>query len=534
MGAETASGAVASVLALHPDDPVRVARVALEPGTRLVLDGRAVTVADHVPPGHKVAVRDLDGGEPVRKYGQVIGVATGRIAAGEHVHDHNLRLDEGLSRDVEIGVDAGRRTDVPSGLPGTFLGYRRPDGRVGTRNYVLLVPTVNCASSTVDLAARAFEGEELPPGVDGVIALPHDSGCGMGVGSDGHRVLARVLAGFASHPNVGATIMVSLGCEANQLRYISELGGGPELVPLRGRDDRVLAGPDDVVEEGSLTSVVIQEEGGVRRTVDLLVDRVRRLLPRVAAAERVEVPVAELSLALQCGGSDGYSGITANPALGYAADLIVAQGGTAILGETPEIYGAEHVLLRRATSEQVAKRLLERIDWWRGYAAMHGVTLDANPQPGNRAGGLSTIWEKSLGAIAKLGSSDLSGVVEYAEPVPKGAVVMDTPGYDPVSVTGMVAGGANLVAFTTGRGSGFGFRPAPSLKIATNSMLYERQRDDMDVNAGVITDGLASVRDVGEAIYRELVEVASGKATKSEALGLGTREFVPWHLGAVV
>jgi len=481
-------------LLLHPDDDVAV----------------AVAELSGVPRGHKVAVRDLPAGTAVRKYGQVIGVATAPIGAGEHVHTHNLGMLE-LAQDYEFGTDV--RTAEPVAEPAeplTFQGIVRPDGRIATRNYIGILTSVNCSATVAKMIAGRFPAvSDEFPNVDGVVALTHGTGCGMAADGAGIALLRRTLNGYARHPNFAALLVIGLGCEVNQLTGF------------------VL--PDDT------PTMTIQELGGTAATVRAGVERIRELLPIAAEAERVPVPVSELMLGLQCGGSDAYSGITANPALGAAADLLVRHGGTAILAETPEVYGAEHLLTRRAVSRPVGERLIERIRWWESYTKSHGGSMDNNPSPGNKEGGLTTILEKSLGAVAKGGTSPLTAVYEYAEPVTeRGFVFMDSPGYDPCSVTGEVASGANVVCFTTGRGSVFGCRPVPSLKLASNSEMYRAMAEDMDVNCGAITDGEYSVAEMGQQIFDLVVATASGRRTASEELGFGDEEFVPWQLGAVM
>jgi altronate hydrolase len=495
-----------SVIRLHPSDDVAVARRDLTAGE--TLDG--LTVREDVRRGHKVAVRDVAAAEPVRKYGQVIGFATRDIAAGEHVHVHNLEIRD-FARDHAVGTDATPLDPPPGDLRRTFDGFRRPDGRAATRNYVGVLTTVNCSATVARLiASRAvLDGY---PNVDGVVALTHGTGCGMAGDGEGFELLRRTLTGYAEHPNFAALLVVGLGCEVNQVASLVEGFELPDATPVE--------------------SLTIQDFGGTTSTVTEGLTRLEKLLPAVNDVQRQPIDVAELVLALECGGSDAYSGITANPALGVASDLLVACGGTSILGETPEVYGAEHLLTRRADSPEVAQRLLDRIRWWEEYT---DSKLDNNPSPGNKEGGLTTILEKSLGAVAKGGRAPLSAVYEYAEPVRhKGFVFMDTPGYDPVSVTGMVAGGANVVCFTTGRGSVFGCKPVPSLKLATNSDMYQRMRDDMDINCGDILDGSETVEQVGRRIYDAVLTVASGEQTASERLGFGDEEFAPWQLGAVM
>jgi altronate hydrolase len=504
-----------AVLLLRPDDDVAVAIRDLPAGTVLAGPGTdaALTVGAHVPRGHKLALRDLDAGEPVLKYGQPIGEATRPIRAGEHVHAHNLGMT-----DLTTAYEFGTARVTPSAPPGprpTFRGYRRSDGRVGTRNYVAVLTSVNCSASTAKLIADQFRGPVLDayPNVDGVVALTHGSGCGLVPTSEGGQTLLRTLRGYARHPNVAGLLVLGLGCE------------------MLGIDAVV---GDDLSADRLVERLTIQDVGGVRRTVRAGVEAIQAMLPGIDALRREECDVSELVLGLNCGGSDGYSGITANPALGLASDRLVAYGGRSVLAETPEVYGAEHLLTRRAVSRDVGERLLERIDWWRRYAEQGGGTLDNNPSPGNKAGGLTTILEKSLGAVAKGGSAELAAVYRYAEPISvPGFGFMDTPGYDPVSVTGLVAGGANVVVFTTGRGSVLGCKPAPSIKVATNTEMYERMSEDMDLDAGRIVGGTATLEQVGEEIFAKILAVASGEQTVSEELDLGQDEFIPWQLGTV-
>jgi altronate hydrolase len=508
------------VVKLDATDPVGLARADLDPGLSLEIDGVRLTVRDAVPRGHKLAVVDLPAGTEVRKYGQPIGLALRDIAAGEHVHEHNLRS---LSRaGAALVIDeasapvalAAPRVAGDLAAARTFDGIVRADGRVGTRNYVGILSSVNCSATVVKRIAAAFSAPgalDDHPGVDGVIAITHGSGCGMAADGEGLALLRRTLSGYARHPNVGAVVLVGLGCEVNQIAALTE-------------------------DLGLIEPLVIQDLGGSMATVRAGVDQIRALLPDVAASgRRVPVPVSKLTLGLNCGGSDAWSGVSANPVLGVAVDRLVAAGGTAVLAETPEIQGAAHLLTRRAASPEISGALLERVAWWERYAAAEGGSLDNNPSPGNRAGGITTIEEKALGAVAKGGSTALRAVYRYAEPISEhGLVFMDTPGYDPVSVTGIVAGGANIVCFTTGRGSVFGCRPAPSLKLASTTALYERMAEDMDFDCGAVIDGEASVTELGEALFEEILAVAAGRRTKSEEFGFGDEEFVPWQLGAVL
>lgn len=501
------------LLVLDPGDDVGVAMGDLAAGAEITTEQGTVTIGTAVPQGHKVALRDLAQGAHVRKYGQSIGVATTPIAAGDHVHSHNLGyVDEGV--DYEIATEHTALSSAEAVR--TFDGFLRVDGKVGTRNYIGVLASVNCSASTAKMIAAQAEkylGEF--PGVDGVVALTHGSGCGMIPTSVGGSTLQRTLHGYAAHPNFSGLLLLGLGCEMVQVKSILD------SAPI----------PSDTV----LQTLTIQDTGGIRATVAAGVEAIRAMLPELNTRVRTPQPISKLVLGLNCGGSDGYSGITANPALGYASDLLVGAGGSSVLAEVPEVMGAEQLLLRRAVSQQVGEKLLERLDWWRGYAAAGGGSLDNNPSPGNKAGGLTTILEKSLGAVAKAGKADLSAVIEYAEPIPDGGLtLMDTPGYDPVSVTGLIGGGANVVVFTTGRGSVIGARPTPIIKVATNTEMYTRMADDMDINAGRIADGTATLEEVGREIFEEIIAVASGKVrTVSEELGLGQEEFVPWQLGAV-
>jgi len=497
---------------LHANDDVVIARQQLVSGTAL-LDEK-VTVSGLVPPGHKVATRAIHAGEPVKRYNQIIGFAKRAIAAGEHVHLHNLAMGE-FARDYAYGVDA-----KPTGYaesPATFDGIVRSDGRVATRNYVGILSTVNCSATVAHGIADAFKGARLAqfPHIDGVVALTHGSGCGMDVNGESMRVLRRTLGGYARHANFAGVLIVGLGCEANQIS--------------------ALLGAEQLQEGALLRTFSIQDTGGTAKTIARGVDMVEEMLLHADRVQRTPVPAKHLMLGLQCGGSDGYSGITANPALGAAVDLLVRHGGTAILSETPEIYGAEHLLTRRAVSREVGEKLIERIRWWEDYTARNKGEMNNNPSPGNKAGGLTTILEKSLGAVAKGGTTNLVAVYEYAEPVTaRGFVYMDTPGYDPVSATGQVAGGANMICFTTGRGSAYGCAPSPSLKLATNTALWNRQEEDIDINCGEIVDGTSTVEQMGERFFRMILDTASGKKTKSELHGYGQNEFVPWYLGAVM
>ena len=489
-------------------------------GVTMLAGGAEFAALDDIPAGHKVAVRAIAAGEPVHKYGQVIGIASGDIAVGAHVHVHNLVVGE-LSPGASPGSPqptplpsstAARPTwSAPAAATRThFLGYRRADGRAATRNYIAVLPTVNCSATVSRIIAQQANARHLGgEALDGIIALTHDLGCGMAEGTAGDEILRRTLRGYARHANIAKILVVSLGCEVNQ----------PENI----------FGPDMPVE-----ILAIQDLGGSAATVNAALERIEELVAQVATLRREPIPVSELILGLQCGGSDAYSGLTANPTLGVAADLLIAAGGRAILGETPEIYGAEHLLRDRAADPALTRRIDELIAWWQNYTRANGAEMDSNPSKGNRAGGITTIWEKSLGAVLKGGTSPLNDVVAYADPVTApGLTFMDTPGYDPVSATGMVAGGANLMAFTTGRGSVFGSRPTPCLKISTTTRLYEHMKGDIDFDAGPAMSRDEQIRR-GILLFEALVDMASGAPSKSEALGFGTEEIVPWRMGAVM
>ena len=504
------------VIRIHAQDNVVIARQQLLGGTVLASEG--VTVSGLVPPGHKVATRDIAQGEPVRRYDQIIGVATQAISAGQHVHTHNLAFSD-FARAHLPGADAKPTAYVDQ--PRTFEGIVRSDGRVATRNYIGILTSVNCSATAARAMADHFRRDIRPealadfPNVDGVVALTHGMGCATASDGEELQVLRRTLGGYAKHPNFAAILVVGLGCETNQIQG---------LVAQEGLEEGV-----------KLATFNIQDTGGTAKTVAKGIALIQAMLPEANRVTREPVPLRHLTVGLQCGGSDGYSGISANPALGAAVDLLVRHGGAAVLSETPEIYGGEHLLTRRAVSAQVADKLLARIAWWEAYTQRNHMQMDNNPSAGNKAGGLTTILEKSLGAIAKSGTTNLVEVLEFAQPITaRGFVYMDTPGYDPVSATGQVAGGANLICFTTGRGSAYGCAPSPSLKLATNTALWVRQEDDMDINCGSVVDGTETVQQAGERIFELMIDTASGRATKSEQHGYGQNEFVPWQLGAVM
>ncbi|MET0171810.1 MAG: altronate dehydratase family protein [Agrobacterium vaccinii] len=503
-----------ATIQLNARDNVAVARRSIQPGGAT---GRGdLKAVELIGRGHKVALSTIRTGEEVLKYGQVIGVATQDIEPGRHVHLHNLAMVPS-EHSHQFSVDIEEKGMLPLSERRTFMGFDRGVGGVGTRNYIGVIASVNCSATVSRYIADYFNkqgGLEGFDNVDGVVALTHGTGCALNTKSEGYRLLIRTIQGYARHPNFGGILLIGLGCETNQI--------APILEHYR-------------MEEGErLRTMTIQQHGGTRKTIEAAIANIKEMLPGVNAAIRTEQPLSALKVALECGGSDGYSGISANPALGYASDLIVRNGGTTVLSETPEIYGAEHLLTRRAVTPAVAEKLLQRIDWWRDYTARNGDELNNNPSHGNKLGGLTTILEKSLGAVAKGGSMPLKAVYEFAETVTEpGFVFMDTPGYDPVAVTGQVAGGCNVICFTTGRGSVSGFKPSPCIKIATNSEMYEHMKEDMDINCGEIVTGNETIEESGKRIFEHIIAVASGDKTVSEIYDYGDNEFVPWQVGAV-
>jgi altronate hydrolase len=502
-----------SAIQLNASDDVAIARVSISPGTELSISGRTVRVIDAIPAGHKLALVRKAAGDMLHRYGQRIGRATRDIQAGEHVHTHNLSFQE-LETVYEFPEHDIPLARAPQNVP-KFLGFKRDDGRVGTRNYIAVVAASNCAAHTVERIARSYEDEPMPPNVDGVVAFPHGEGCGMTQGPDKVQ-LQRTLAGVLDHPNVSSALIIGLGCEVNQIDHYL----GPRADGAPPRPDR-------------LVGLTVQGSGGTRSTVEAARRAIRGLLEQAAAETRVEMPASKIVLGLNCGGSDSFSGITANPALGVCSDMLAAIGGTTVLAETTEIFGAEHLLVRRARNREIAERLLSFIESYKRYLRQFGGSFDDNPSPGNKEGGLTNIIEKSLGAVAKAGTSPLMDAVDYAERINSpGFVFMNTPGYDPPSLTGLASGGCNLIVFTTGRGSAIGFPSVPVIKIASNSSTYKRMPDNMDINAGEIADGNKSVEEVGREIFDAMVRVASGEVTCAERMG--HKEFVPWRIGPVM
>jgi altronate hydrolase/galactarate dehydratase len=504
---------VEGILRLSPQDNVVIALTDLPAGVSI--PGADCATGEPIPRGHKIASAPISAGENVVRYGQIIGQATGNIEPGRHVHRHNLGMGD-HKQDYAHASAAKALPPIADGR--SFMGYHRADGRVGTRNYVGIVTTVNCSGSVARFITQAAERAGLLErfeNVDGIVPIVHGTGCGMSGVNEGYETLFRTLAGYAQHPNCGGILLVGLGCEVMQLQD--------------------LVGDRPIRPDGVLRYMTIQNEGGTRRTVERGLEQLEGIMAQANKAVRAPAPVSEITVGMQCGGSDGYSGITANPALGYASDLLVRRGGTTILSETSEIYGAEHLLTRRAETVEIGEKLIERVMWWEDYCARNGGEMDNNPSPGNKRGGLTTILEKSLGAVAKGGMAPMSGVYKFGEKIDrKGFVFMDSPGFDPCSVTGQVASGANLIVFTTGRGSVSGYQPTPCIKVATNSEMYARLSEDMDLNCGdIVSDGVR-IEDKGEELLELMIRVASGEKSKSEELGFGGVEFVPWQIGAVM
>ena len=507
---------IPAALLLMAEDDVMIACQDIQEGTEIGGPSNPFRTQNRVPSGHKVARHRISKGSAVRKFGQVIGFASENIESGCHIHSHNLEAGS-FAREYQFGVDA--KPVLKATEPRYFEGFDRGDGRYGTRNYIAIISTVNCSASTSKYIVRELDKRGILakyPEIDGVVAITHKAGCAMQYGGPDHLQLNRTLAGIANHPNVSSYLLMGLGCETGQASHLIE---NQKLIQLGMPGNQ----PPNLLQ--------IQDMGGIAKTVEAGVDAVIRLLSQSKSTKRTRISAEKLILATNCGGSDGYSGVTANPALGVASDMLVAQGGTTVLAETTEIYGAENLLTRRAVTREVGEKLLERIRWWEWYTGIFGAQINNNPSPGNKAGGLTTIYEKSLGAVAKAGTSPLVDVVLYAEPIKaKGFVVMDTPGYDPVSMTGLAAGGANVGVFTTGRGSVFGCKPMPCIKVATNTPMYQRMIADMDIDAGTILAG-ETVQKVGAVIFEEILAVASGKKTKSELSGVGDEEFAPWSIG---
>ena len=499
-----------NLIVLSKNDNVGVSQFIIPEKTKI--EGREINTIDPIPFGHKVCLKSVNKGDPIIKYDQIIGFASKNIQAGEHVHSHNLEFKE-FKRDFKV---TDKKNIIEEKTDTFFNGIMRDNGDVATRNYIGIVSTVNCSATVTKMIVEKIKYSDILkdyPNIDGIVPITHSTGCGMNTVSEGMQIFQRTIDGFKNHPNFSHVFVIGLGCECAQVSLFDE----------------------SLKKHQRIHFLTIQDEGGTKKIVDKVLSQIKNLLKEANDIKRTPQSVSNLTLALQCGGSDGYSGITANPALGVAADLLVKKGGSSILSETPEIYGAEHLLINRANSQLTADKLIKRIEWWRHYTSINDSTMDNNPAPGNKKGGLTTILEKSLGAVAKGGNSVLQDVLNYAEPLKnKGFNFMDSPGYDPVSVTGQVASGANVICFTTGRGSCFGCKPVPSLKLSTNTTMYEKMSEDMDINCGTIAEGKEKIEEVGQKIFNLVVNTASGNKSKSEINGYGDEEFNPWQVGVVM
>ncbi len=499
-----------NLIVLNQNDNVGVSQFIIPEKTKIV--GQDISTVNPIPFGHKVCLKSINKGDPIIKYDQIIGFASKDIQAGEHVHSHNLEFRD-FKRDFNV---TDKKNIIEEKADTFFNGILRDNGDVATRNYIGIVSTVNCSATVTKMIVEKIKNSNILkdyPNIDGIVPITHSTGCGMNTASEGMQIFQRTIDGFKNHPNFSHVFVIGLGCECAQVSLFDE----------------------SLKKHNRIHFLTIQDEGGTKKIVEKVLSQIKDLLNEANDVKRTAQPVNHLTLALQCGGSDGYSGITANPALGIAADLLVKKGGSSILSETPEIYGAEHLLINRANSQDTADKLLKRIEWWKHYTSINDSTMDNNPAPGNKRGGLTTILEKSLGAVAKGGNSILQDVLNYAEPLKhKGFNFMDSPGYDPVSVTGQVASGANVICFTTGRGSCFGCKPVPSLKLSTNTTMYEKMSEDMDINCGTIADGKEKIEDVGQKIFELVVNTASGNKSKSEINGYGDEEFNPWQVGVVM
>ena len=499
-----------NLIVLSKNDNVGVSQFIIPEKTKI--EGREINTIDPIPFGHKVCLKSVNKGDPIIKYDQIIGFASKNIQAGEHVHSHNLEFKE-FKRDFKV---TDKKNIIEEKADTFFNGIMRDNGDVATRNYIGIVSTVNCSATVTKMIVEKIKYSDILkdyPNIDGIVPITHSTGCGMNTVSEGMQIFQRTIDVFKNHPNFSHVFVIGLGCECAQVSLFDE----------------------SLKKHQRIHFLTIQDEGGTKKIVDKVLSQIKNLLKEANDIKRTPQSVSNLTLALQCGGSDGYSGITANPALGVAADLLVKKGGSSILSETPEIYGAEHLLINRANSQLTADKLIKRIEWWRHYTSINDSTMDNNPAPGNKKGGLTTILEKSLGAVAKGGNSVLQDVLNYAEPLKnKGFNFMDSPGYDPVSVTGQVASGANVICFTTGRGSCFGCKPVPSLKLSTNTAMYEKMSEDMDINCGTIAEGKEKIEEVGQKIFDLVVNTASGNKSKSEINGYGDEEFNPWQVGVVM
>jgi altronate hydrolase len=508
----TASPISDYAIIVNPDDNVAVVKTEISAGQTVTLpSGQLVTLKNDVPAGHRFATREIDSREFVLQYGQPIGTSLG-IEKGELVSHQNMSNDVPIIRDLPEDL----HTPAPDyfTVADTFEGFRRPDGRIGTRNFVLIVPTSMCASHEATQIALMSEflhyKRENFPNVDGIVALPHNKGCGCQDGSN-LEVMLRTLANYADHPNVGGVILMDLGCEKTNLQFVEKY---------------LLKREKDFVKP--VYKIGIQEIGGTQTAIELGLKQVQEMLPIVNQAKRETFPISELVLGVKCGGSDGFSGISCNPSLGYASDLLVKSKGTVLITEIPEFCGAEHIVANRAKDAKTGRKVYETIDWYKNYASKFGAVLNENPSPGNIKGGLLNITIKSLGAMSKAGTTRVEGVVEYAEvPKQRGVNLMQGPGYDQESTPGLVAAGATVVVFTTGRGTTIGNAIVPVIKLSSNSDIFKRMSGDIDVNAGTVIDGTESIEEVGTRLFKYIAKVASGEI-QAKAEILKHREFQFW------
>jgi len=499
---------------VDPADNVAVVKTAVDAGLSLEAPGgRTVTLTGAVTPGHRFATRAIPEGTFVLQYGQPIGTSRG-IAEGDPITLRNMSNEVPVVRDLPADLHIAAPDHFPASQVATWQGFRRPDGRIGTRNFVLIVPTSMCASHESQQIATIAEftlySREKFPNVDGVVAIPHNKGCGCSDGSN-IDVMLRTLSNYAGHPNVGGVIFIGLGCEKTNLTAVEK---------YLQKEHVELGKP--VVRFG------IQEVGGTQAVIDRGLKEVADMLPIVNQTTRSAASMDELILGVKCGGSDGFSGLSANPALGRAADLLVRSGGTVLITEVPEFCGAEHILAQRSKDRATGEAVYEMVDWYKEYASKFGTVLNENPSPGNVAGGLLNITIKSLGAIAKAGTTRVEGVTGYAElPAGKGLWLMQGPGYDQESTPGLVAAGAQVVVFTTGRGTTIGNAIAPVVKLASNTPVHQRMSRDLDLSAGGIIDGTETIAQVGARVFEHVRRVASGDV-QAKAEETKHREFGIW------
>ncbi|MGH9882279.1 MAG: UxaA family hydrolase [Pyrinomonadaceae bacterium] len=502
-----------AIIVNHADNVAVVKRETFPELEVAMSDGRMVQIQDVVPPGHRFATRNIPEGEFVLQFGQPIGTSLG-IREGEQITHQNMSNDVPIVRNLPVNLSTPPPDYISPKERPTFLGFRRPDGRTGTRNFVLIVPTSMCASHEAQqistIAEYTLYNREKYPNVDGVVAIPHNKGCGCQDGST-IDVMMRTLSNYADHPNVGGVILIDLGCEKTNLAQVEKY-----LLKREKSFNKPVA------------KIGIQEVGGTQAAIERGLREVERMLPEVNRTSREEVSISELVLGVKCGGSDGFSGISANPSLGSAADMLVRCGGTVLITEVPEFCGAEHILANRAKDVETGRAIYRLVDWYKEYASKFGAVLNQNPSPGNAAGGLLNITIKSLGAIAKAGTTRVEGVVEYAEtPKQRGLNLMQGPGYDQESTPGLVAAGATIIVFTTGRGTTIGNAIAPVVKLVSNTPVFERMSNDLDLSAGGVIDGTETIQEVGGRVFEHVRRVASGEVS-AKAEEHKHREFQFW------